>query len=332
VLILAKATLAMMIGFILAIIIGLVLIPALKKFHIGQQISTYLFDKHKKKQGTPTMGGLIFIITTIITVIILLVTGRLELSENLFILMYVFIAYGLLGFIDDYLIIVRKSNDGLTEVQKIVGQLFIALGFYLIYMKSGHEPILELNAFGLDFDINLGSFYMIFILFVLIGSSNAVNLTDGLDGLAGGLSIIAFLTFALIAWNSKWIVGYQDMAIFCFVLIGSLIGFLMFNTHPAKIFMGDTGSLALGSTLGAIAILTGRELTLVLVAGVFIIETLSIIIQIIWMRFTGKKIFLMTPLHHHFEKLGWEEWDIVKVFWVVGILLNMVAIAFGVWI
>jgi len=332
VLILAKATLAMMIGFILAIIIGLILIPTLKEFHIGQEISSYLIDKHKKKQGTPTMGGLIFIVTTIITVIILLFMKKLELSENLFILVYVFIAYGMLGFIDDYLIIKRKNNNGLTQTQKLIGQLFIALGFYLIYMKSGHEPILEFNTFGLDFELNLGAFYMVFILFVLIGSSNAVNLTDGLDGLAGGLSIIAFLTFALIAWNSKWIVGYQDMAIFCFILIGSLMGFLMFNTHPAKIFMGDTGSLALGATLGAIAILTGRELTLILVAGVFIIETLSIIIQVISIKTTGKKIFLMTPLHHHFEKLGWEENDIVKSFWVVGLILSMIAIAFGVWI
>lgn len=331
-LILAKATMAMMIGFILAITLGLILIPILKKCHIGQSISVYLQDKHKEKNGIPTMGGLIFIITTIVTIIILLFMKKIELSENLFILMYVFLAYGILGFIDDYIIVIKKDNRGLTQMQKLIGQLFIALGFYLIYMKSGHDPVLEINAFGLDFDINFGPFYIFFIMFVMVASSNAVNLTDGLDGLAGGLSIISFLCFALIAWNSKWIVGYEDMAIFCFILIGSLMAFLLFNTHPAKIIMGDTGALALGGALGAIAILTGREIMFVLIAGVFVVETLSCIIQIISVRITGKRAFLMTPLHHHFEKLGWVENDIVKTFWVAGLICAMIAIAFGVWI
>lgn len=331
-LILAKATMAMMIGFVLSILLGLILIPALKKFHIGQSISIYLQEKHKEKNGIPTMGGLIFIITTITTIIILLFMHKIELSENLFILMYVFIAYGILGFIDDYIIVVKKDNRGLTQAQKLIGQLFIALGFYIIYMKSGHQPLLEINAFGLDFDINFGPFYMFFIMFTMVASSNAVNLTDGLDGLAGGLAIISFFCFALIAWNSKWIVGYEDMAIFCFILIGSLMGFLMFNTHPAKIIMGDTGALALGGALGAIAILTGREIMLILIAGVFVIETLSCIIQIFSVKITGKRVFLMTPLHHHFEKLGWQENDIVKTFWVAGLIFAMIAIAFGVWI
>lgn len=331
-LILAKATMALMIGFILAILLGLILIPILKKFHIGQSISIYLQDKHKEKNGIPTMGGLIFIITTITTVIILLLMNKIELSENLFILMYVFLAYGILGFIDDYIIVIKKDNKGLTQTQKLIGQLFIALGFYIIYMKSGHQPVLEINAFGLDFDINFGPFYIFFIMFTMVASSNAVNLTDGLDGLSGGLSIISFFCFALIAWNSKWIVGYEDMAIFCFILIGSLMGFLMFNTHPAKIIMGDTGALALGGALGAIAILTGREIMLVLIAGVFVIETLSCIIQIVSFQITGKRVFLMTPLHHHFEKLGWQETDIVKTFWVAGLIFAMIAIAFGVWI
>ena len=190
-LILAKATMAMMIGFILAIILGLILIPILRKFHIGQSVSIYLQEKHKKKNGIPTMGGLIFIITTIVTVIILLLMKKIEFSENLFILMYVFVAYGILGFIDDYLIVVKKNNKGLTELQKLLGQLFIALGFYIIYMKSGHPPVLEVNAFGLNIDINFGPFYILFIMFIMVASSNAVNLTDGLDGLAGGLSIIS---------------------------------------------------------------------------------------------------------------------------------------------
>lgn len=331
-LILAKATMAMMIGFILAIILGLILIPLLRKFHIGQSVSIYLKEQHKKKNGIPTMGGLIFIITTIVTVIILLIIKKIEFSENLFILMYVFVAYGILGFIDDYLIVVKKDNKGLTETQKLLGQLFIALGFYIIYMKSGHQPLLEVNAFGLNIDINFGPFYIFFIMFIMVASSNAVNLTDGLDGLAGGLSIIAFLCFALIAWNSKWIVGYEDMAIFCFILIGSLMGFLMFNTYPAKVFMGDTGSLALGGALATVAILSRHEVSLAIIGGVFVIETLSSLIQIIAIRKFKKRVFKRAPLHHHFEQLGWSETDIVKLFWIAGFMLGMLGIIYGVWL
>ena len=331
-LILAKTVLAIMLGFVLSLITGLITIPYLRKHKIGQSTSKLINERHIKKEGTPTLGGIIFILPTILSLIFLYFRGSININHNLIIIVFVFLAYALLGFIDDYLIIKRHNNEGLTEIQKLLGQLFIALGFYIIYMKSGHPPVLEVNAFGLNIDINFGAFYILFIMFIMVASSNAVNITDGLDGLAGGLSIISFLCFALIAWNSKWIVGYEDMAIFCFILIGSLMGFLMFNTYPAKIFMGDTGSLAIGGALGAVAILTGREFTLILVAGVFVIETLSCIIQILSVRLTGKKVFLMTPLHHHFEKLGWQENDIVKSFWVIGLLFAMIAIAFGVWI
>ena len=180
--------------------------------------------------------------------------------------------------------------------------------------------------------IDLKWFYGIFLLFILVASSNAVNITDGLDGLAGGLSVIAFLAFGMITWNATWVAGYQDIAIFCFVLIGTLLGFLIFNTHPARVFMGDTGSLCLGATLASIAILTNHELTLIIVAGVFVIETLTCIIQMLGIMCFHKKVFLMAPLHHHFEKKGYKETDIVKGFWVVGLILSMAAIAFGVWI
>ena len=178
----------------------------------------------------------------------------------------------------------------------------------------------------------MGWFYGVFILFVLIASSNAVNLTDGLDGLAGGLSLIAFLAFGIISFGASWAKGNEDIAVFCFILVGSLLGFLFFNSHPAKVFMGDTGSLALGATLASIAILTSHEITLIIVAGVFVIETLASIIQIISIKFFHKKIFLMTPLHHHFEKLGWSEQDIVKAFWAVGLILSTAGIWFGVWL
>lgn len=329
-LILAKAMLAMMIGFILAVLTGIVLIPMLKKMKIKQRVSIFLSKNHKGKDGTPTMGGLIFILPTIVTVIILLLMGKMEFSENLFIVMLVFIMYGILGFMDDYLSIKRAHNEGLTEIQKLFGQLFIALVFFYIFMKSGSEPVFDIHTLGIKID--MGWFYGIFLLFILVASSNAVNLTDGLDGLAGGLSLIAFLAFALISWNSKYITGSADIAIFCFVLVGSLFGFLLFNTHPAKIFMGDTGSLALGGTLASVAVITNHEITLIIVAGVFVIETLSAIIQMVSIMVFHRKVFLMTPLHHHFEKLGWDERDVVKLFWTVGMLLSMAAIAFGVWI
>lgn len=329
-LILAKSVLAMMIAFIIAIIFGYVLIPMLKKLKIRQNISDYLSEQHKEKNGVPTMGGLIFIIPTILTILVLLLLKKITFSENLFIALFVFFGYAIVGFLDDYLIIRRHNNKGLTELQKLFGQLLIALVFFYIFINSGHEPVLTVSTLGIS--INMGWFYGIFVLFVLLASSNAVNLTDGLDGLAGGLSLIAFLTFGLIAWNSKNVSGYEDLAIFCFVLVGALLAFLFFNAHPAKVFMGDTGSLSLGAAMATIAILTNHELTLIIIAGVFVIETLTSIIQTLSVMLRGKKVFLMTPLHHHFEKLGWKENDIVKVFWIAGLMLSMAAIVFGVWI
>ncbi len=329
-LVLAKAMLSLMIGFVLSIITGLIFVPFLKKKKAKQNVSIFLKERHKKKDGTPTMGGFIFIIPTVLAIILLLLTNRLEFTENLFLILFVFISYGFLGFIDDYLIIKRKNNIGLTEIQKLFGQLVIALIFFFLYMKAGHDTIFDIHTLGIAIDLKW--FYGIFILFMLVASTNAVNLTDGLDGLAGGLSLIAFLAMGLITWASTWIVGYTEIAVFCFILVGALMGFLFFNTNPAKVFMGDTGSLALGGTLAAIAILTSHEITFIIIMGVFIIETLVSIIQVASVMYTGKKIFLMTPLHHHFEKLGWEERDIVKTFWVVGILLSMTAVIFAVWI
>lgn len=329
-LVLAKSVLAMMIGFIIAIIFGYVLIPLLKKFKIGQNVSEYLSEQHKSKQGVPTMGGLIFIIPTLLTILVLLLLKKMEFTENLFIVLFVFLGYALVGFLDDYLIIKRHNNKGLTQLQKLFLQLVIALIFFYIFINSGHEPVLLIYTLGIEID--MGWFYGLFILFVLLASSNAVNLTDGLDGLAGGLSLIAFVTFGLIAWNSRGIYGYQDLAIFCFILVGTLLAFLFYNTHPAKVFMGNTGSLALGATLASLAIITNHEITFVVVAGVFVVETLSCIIQTLSVVFRKKRVFLMTPLHHHFEKLGWQEQDIVKMFWVVGLILGMISIVFGVWI
>ena len=242
------------------------------------------------------------------------------------IVLIIFVGYSLIGFLDDYLSIRRGNNEGLTEVQKLIGQVILALCFFFLYMKNGGQTALIIST--LHINIEMGWIYGLFILFLLVGGSNAVNLTDGLDGLAGGLSAIAFIAFSLISM----VVGYEDMGLFTFILVGSLVGFLVFNTYPAKVFMGDTGSLALGGVMSTIAVLTHREVTLAVVAGVFIFETLSVILQIIWLRVFHKKLFLMTPVHHHFEKLGWKEIDIVKLFWVIGLLLSMAGIFFGVWL
>ena len=286
---LTKSLFALMIGFILSTVFGYFLIPILKKIKAGQRINVYV-ENHQKKSGTPTMGGLIFIIPTIVTILILLFTKKIEFSVNLLIVLFVFISYSMIGFLDDYISIKKKRNEGLTQTQKLLLQFVVALVFYLLYsLYTDSKSVLEITALGIKW--NLGWFYGVFILFLLVGSSNAVNLTDGLDGLAGGLSAISFLAFGLISWGSYWIQGYQDIGIFCFVLVGSLIGFLVYNTNTAKVFMGDTGSLTLGATLATIAILTSHELSLAVIGGVFVIETLTVIIQVISVKFFHKRVF-----------------------------------------
>ena len=325
-LLLTKAILAALLGFLFSTILGLVLLPILRHFNIGQRVSAFVRQTHIKKNGTPTMGGLIFIIPTLVGTIFLALTDKIAYTSNLGIVLLVFFGYALIGFLDDYTSIKRENNEGLTVYQKLILQVIIALGFFYIYMRNGGATSWVVGTLGIDME--MGWLYGIFILLILVGASNAVNLTDGLDGLAGGLSAIAFVAFSLISFA----VGFEDIGVFSIILTGALVGFLLFNTYPAKVFMGDTGSLALGGVMGAIAILTHRELTLLVVAGIFVIETLTVIIQTLWMILFHKKIFLMTPLHHHFEALGWHEMDIVKLFWTFGILLAMGGIIFGVWL
>ena len=325
-LLLTKAIFAIMLGFLSSALLGLFLVPILRKFRVGQKISIFVGEAHRKKEGTPTMGGLIFIIPTVLVTLALIFTGKVSYTSNLGIVLLVFIGYSLIGFLDDYLSIRKADNEGLTTYQKLFLQVLIAIGFFYIYMRSGGQTSWVVGT--LHIDLELGWLYGLAILFVLVGASNAVNLTDGLDGLAGGLAAIALIAYSLISLT----VGFQEIGLFSLILVGSIVGFLIYNTHPAKIFMGDTGSLALGAAMGAIAILTHRELTLLVVAGIFIIETLSVILQTFWVIVFHKKLFLMTPVHHHFEKLGWEETDIVKLFWVLGLILAMAGIIFGVWL
>jgi len=329
-LILAKAALAMMLGFGLSILAGIIIIPLLKRFKMGQNVSHTLGERHLRKQGVPTMGGLIFIIPTILAMLFLYLKGSISYSHNLLILMFVFISYAILGGLDDYIKIKQKNNKGLSISTKFLLQMFIALVFFFIFMRNGGEPTLSITFLHLE--IPMGWAFGLFILFLLVGSSNAVNITDGCDGLAGGLAAIAFIAFGIIAWNTTWMEGYQEVGVFSFCLVGSLLGFLVFNTHPAKVFMGDLGSLALGGALATIAVITRHEISLAIIGGIFVIETLSSLIQIIAITKFNKKVFLRAPLHHHFEVLGWHESDIVKMFWTIGLLLAMAAITYGVWL
>lgn len=325
-LILTKAILSVMVGFIVSVIMGLGLIPILKRINFGQRISEYVGEAHRKKEGTPTMGGIIFIIPTILSILFLVLDNRLEMTYNLLIIMIVFILYAFIGFLDDFLSLKRGKNEGLTVTQKFIGQIIVALIFFAIYMKYNGNTSFVVSTLGINID--LGWLYGVFILVLLVGFSNATNLTDGLDGLSGGLSVIAFVAFALISL----FIGKEDVGIFCFVLSGALAGFLMFNAYPARVFMGDTGSLALGAVLATVATLTRREVTLFVIGLVFCLETLSVMIQVFYYKLKKKRIFLMTPIHHHFEKLGYEEPDIVKGFWLIGIICAVIGIFFAVWI
>jgi phospho-N-acetylmuramoyl-pentapeptide-transferase len=296
-----------MIGFDITVLLGFILIPILKKFKINQNLSIYLKDKHSSKKNTPTMGGILFVLSTFITFLFLIIFKKISFSYNLLIVLFTFFSYFFIGLIDDFLIIKRHNNDGLKETEKLLLQVFVATIFFYLFLLADNEPLIWIHS--LHIKLNIGWYYGLFILFVLVASSNAVNLTDGLDGLAGGLSFIAFFT-----------------------LSGSLLGFLVFNVNPAKIFMGDTGSLCLGATLGAVAILTRHELLLIVIGIVFVLETLSCILQRYYYKLTHKRLFPMAPLHHTFEKLGWNERDIVKLFWIIGFLASGVAIFYGVWL
>lgn len=319
----------MMISFIISTLFAIFTIPTLKKLKADQRLSIYLEDVHQKKAGTPTMGGIIFIVPTILIFLLFYFLDKINITYNFLIIIITFISYGLLGFIDDYLIIKRNNNKGLSESTKLLFQLLIALIFFYLFMRGGNEPLLWIQALNIKLDI--GWIYGLFILLVLVASSNAVNITDGLDGLAGGLSVLAFLAFGILSWAAGWLEGYEEIALFCFTLIGALLAFLLFNVHPAKVFMGDTGSLALGATLGAIAIVTRHEILLIVIGIAFVIETMSCVIQRIYYKLTKKRFFLMTPIHHSFEKKGWEERDIVKLFLVIGLIGAMLSLIYGVW-
>lgn len=324
---LALFFLVMFLGFVFSVLVGMFLIPILRRLKVKQSLSVYLLSRHNDKSGTPTMGGLIFILPVCIIVIFMFVFGKFRLSYNFIIVMFVFISYALIGIIDDLLIILRHNNNGLSVNQKFFLQLIVSVIFFYLFMKGGNEPLLWIHTLGVKYKI--GFLYGVLILFVLVSSSNAVNITDGLDGLASGLSIISFICISIITWNTEWLDGYREITLFGFILVGCLFGFLLFNSHPAKVFMGDTGSLCLGGTIASMCILTRHELLLIIIGIVFVIETITCLLQVGYYKITHKRLFPMTPIHHTFEKFYSEE-DVVHIFWLIGIIGALIALILGI--
>ncbi|WP_420542915.1 phospho-N-acetylmuramoyl-pentapeptide-transferase [Schleiferilactobacillus perolens] len=288
------------------------LIRYFRRHHEGQKIRAEGPKWHAKKSGTPTMGGIGFLSATTLTVLIVAaVTGQIR--RTLLVLLLVLVGFGLIGFADDGLKLFYKRNMGLKAWQKLLGQIVISAIFLWVYFSEHMPYTLVIPGFGL---VTSAVFFCLFCVFWLVGFSNAVNLTDGLDGLVAGLGIISFGVYAWIAWQEQ----RMDVLLVTLAVVGSLAAFLIFNHKPAKIFMGDLGSLALGGLLAAVSIMLHREWSLLLVGIVFVVETASVILQVASFKLTGKRIFKMTPIHHHFEMSGWSEWRVVLTFWFVGAL------------
>lgn len=315
------------ISFLITVLISPIIIPFLRRLKFGQSIREEGPQSHLAKSGTPTMGGVMIIVSIAITSLIIVTKFvNTPITYEYWLLLFVLLSYGLIGFLDDFIIVAMKRNLGLNSLQKLIGQIVIAVVFYVTLMMNDFPTYVAIPGTSIQWE--LGWLYPLLIVFMLVGSSNAVNLTDGLDGLLAGTATVAFGAFALIA--SYHYPAFETITVFALTVIGALLGFLVFNAHPAKVFMGDTGSLSLGAAIAAIAILTKMEIILVIIGGVFVIETLSVIIQVISFKTTGKRVFKMSPLHHHFELLGWSEWRVVTTFWVVGIIFAVIGILIGV--
>lgn len=323
------------VAFIIALVCGKILIPVLHKLKFGQEIREEGPKWHAKKSGTPTMGGLIFIAAIFITSALICILGLCGLIElpadssflkGMLVLLALSAVYGVIGFIDDYIKVILKRNLGLTAKQKFLMQLVAAVAFvcWAVY-GMGIETAIKIPFTSLSFEI--GAFFIPFAALVIIATVNSVNLTDGLDGLATSVTSVVALFFIFFAASGEF--PNTAVALFAAILLGSLLGFLMFNKYPAKVFMGDTGSLFLGGAVCGMAILMEQPLALIIVGLVYVIESLSVILQVISFKTTGKRIFKMSPIHHHFEMCGWKETTIVSVFSVVTAALCLLMYYFG---
>lgn len=302
-------------AFLISAVLGPVLIPFLHKLKFGQEIREEGPKWHMKKSGTPTMGGIIFIIP-------IAVVGGIALKSSLKGIMFIYLslAFGIVGFIDDYIKVVKKRNLGLTEIQKLILQIVASFLFVYLLKINGVTETAARIPFT-DISVDFGIWYIPICIFVIIGTVNAVNLTDGIDGLAASVTVVA-MTFFILASKK---INSGESAVFAVITDGALLGFLLYNKYPAKVFMGDTGSLFLGGAIAALAVSNGLVFHLVIAGLVYVIETLSVIIQVVSFKTTGKRVFKMSPIHHHFEMCGFSEKKIVAMFSAVALVSVIIA-------
>ena len=319
-----KLIIAFGIGFILVVLAMPKVIPFLHKMKFGQVEREEGLESHKSKNGTPTMGGIVFVIAAILGAFIVNFNNLLD--PELILATIVLVGYSAIGFVDDALIIVKHSNKGLPPLAKLLAQIALAIICYFFAMNFIPDFTSVITIPLLDINIDMGYLYPALILVMFAGESNGVNLSDGLDGLATGLSMVAIAPFIIFSIMTK----DYTLASYATAMVGALLGFMMFNYHPAKIFMGDVGSLGLGGFLAILAILTKQELLLILVGGVFLMETLSVIIQVVSFKTRGKRVFKMAPIHHHFEMLGWSDHQVTISFWFIGFICGILSIVIGV--
>lgn len=331
-----RTAIAVITAMIISLIIGPRIISWLRKISVTQQIRDDGPQTHLKKSGTPTMGGIIIIISILVS---MLLWGDL-MNLYVWIVIFSLVGYGAIGLLDDYLKVVRRNPKGLKACYKFGAQIALALVISIVLYTNPNDPynaVLSVPFFK-QWLFNLGWFYIPFSIAVVVGSSNAVNLTDGIDGLAVGLvGIAAFANMVLvyISGNTRfaqylqvlYLQGTGELTVFCGALLGAALGFLWFNSYPADVFMGDVGSLSLGGALGTLAVITKHEIVLALVGGIFVIETLSVVFQVAFFKTTGKRLFRMAPIHHHFEMLGWHESKVIVRFWIAGLMLALLSLA-----
>jgi len=329
---------AVLSALLLSLWLGPRFIATLRRLSVGQNIRDVGPQSHQVKKGTPTMGGLLILFAVVVPV---LLWGNLT-NVYLWLVLLVTLLFGAIGFADDFLKVRRRRNLGLTARAKFSLQVLVAAlaAVVLIYTLPDAWRFAPTVAFPFfkQAVLNLGMLYVPFVAFVLVGASNAVNLTDGLDGLAIGATLIAAGTYTILTYVAgnavvarylqvQYVSGVGEVAVFCGALVGASLGFLWFNAHPAEVFMGDVGSLAIGGAIGSVAVLAKQEVLLVLVGGLFVIEALSVIVQVVSFKLTGKRVFKMAPLHHHFELAGWAEPKIIVRFWILSLLFALLSLS-----
>ncbi|HEX3070632.1 MAG TPA: phospho-N-acetylmuramoyl-pentapeptide-transferase [Thermoanaerobaculia bacterium] len=325
-------------ALVISFIFGPWLIERMRRIKLGQYIREEGPKSHQQKAGTPTMGGILINVAIIIPTIL----WADILNPYIWIILFVTFAYGVIGFVDDYRKLIKKKNEGLTAREKFSMQIGVALaaGLAIAYLPSIHNnysTVLTFPFFKM-LHLNLGFLYIPFIVVVLVGASNGVNLTDGLDGLAIGSTLIVAVTYTILTYAAgnfrvadylriAWVPQAAELAVFCGAMVGASLGFLWFNAHPAEIFMGDVGSLALGGAIGCLAVMIKQEILLGLVGGLFVLEGMSVVLQVASFKLTGRRIFKMSPLHHHFELSGWRETKVVVRFWIIAIIFALISLS-----